>query len=113
MNWRGALALLAAAELCGCASLPAGSDGLGLDQRRALLDSIGAWEMRGRLTVDTGDGAFQGSFISRSPRPHVPVAPANANPAPKKAARARNHGLTRSPRPTPAPGSASARRPRG
>ena len=62
MNWRGALALLAAAELCGCASLPAGSDGLGLDQRRALLDSIGAWEMRGRLTVDTGDGAFQGSF---------------------------------------------------
>ncbi len=62
MNWRGALALLAAAELCGCASLPVGSDGLGLDQRRALLDSVGAWEMHGRLTVDTGEGGFQGSF---------------------------------------------------
>ena len=62
MTWRSALAILAAAALCGCASLPVGSDGLGLDQRRAALDSIGAWEMRGRLTVDTGDGGFQGSF---------------------------------------------------
>ncbi len=62
MNWRGALALLAAAELCACASLPVGSDGLGLDQRRAALDSVGTWEMHGRLAVDTGDGGFQGSF---------------------------------------------------
>ena len=62
MNWRGALALLAAAELCACASLPVGSDGLGLDQRRAALDSVGTWEMQGRLAVDTGEGGFQGSF---------------------------------------------------
>ncbi len=27
-----------------------------------MLQSVRAWEMRGRLTVDTGDRAFQGSF---------------------------------------------------
>ena len=45
-----------------CATLPVGSDGLGLEQRRAQLDSVGTWEMRGRLAVDTGERGFQGSF---------------------------------------------------
>ena len=55
-------ALLAAALLGGCATLPTGTDGLNLEQRRELLQAVGAWEMRGRLTVDTGERSFQGSF---------------------------------------------------
>ena len=48
--------------LGGCASLPTGTDGLSLAQRREKLESVAAWEMRGRLVVDTGERAFQGSF---------------------------------------------------
>jgi outer membrane lipoprotein LolB len=62
MTWRAAQALLAAATLGGCASLPTGTDGLGVAQRRELLEAVPAWEMRGRLVVDTGERAFQGSF---------------------------------------------------
>jgi outer membrane lipoprotein LolB len=62
MSWRAATALLAAAALGACATLRTGTDGLGLAERRNTLESIGAWEMRGRLTVDTGEGGFQGSF---------------------------------------------------
>jgi outer membrane lipoprotein LolB len=62
MRWRGALALLAAAWLGGCASLPTGTDGLSLVQRRAMLESVAAWEMRGRVVIDTGDRAVQGRF---------------------------------------------------
>jgi outer membrane lipoprotein LolB len=60
---RGFLApLLAAAALTACANLPVGSDGLGYEQRRAQLESVTSWEMRGRLAVATGDRSFQGSF---------------------------------------------------
>jgi outer membrane lipoprotein LolB len=62
MSGRVAPALLAAALLGGCASLPTGTDGLSLAQRRELLESVQDWDMRGRLTVDTGERAFQGSF---------------------------------------------------
>jgi outer membrane lipoprotein LolB len=55
-------ALLAAALLGGCATLPTGTDGLNLEQRRERLQSVDAWEMRGRLSVDTGERSFQGSF---------------------------------------------------
>ena len=55
-------ALLAAALLGGCAHLPTGSDGRNLDQRRGILEAVSAWEMRGRLTVDTGERAVQGRF---------------------------------------------------
>ena len=55
-------ALLAAALLGGCVSLRTGTDGLNLEQRRERLQSVDAWEMRGRLTVDTGERSFQGSF---------------------------------------------------
>jgi len=54
--------LLAAALLGGCATLRTGTDGLNLEQRRERLQSVEAWEMRGRLTVDTGERSFQGSF---------------------------------------------------
>lgn len=62
MTLRGVPALLAAALLGGCASLPVGTDGLSLAERRGALEAVGAWEMRGRMTVDTGERAFQGSF---------------------------------------------------
>jgi outer membrane lipoprotein LolB len=62
MTRRAALAVLAAVMLGGCASLPTGTDGLSLAQRRERLESVTAWEMRGRLVVDTGERAFQGSF---------------------------------------------------
>ena len=62
MTRRAACAVVAAAALGGCATLPTGTDGLSLAQRREALQSVGAWEMRGRLTVDTGERGFQGSF---------------------------------------------------
>ena len=62
MSWRASSALLALGVLGGCAHLPTGSDGRNLDQRRETLEAISAWEMRGRLTVDTGDRAVQGRF---------------------------------------------------
>ena len=62
MTWRPGQALLAAATLGGCASLPTGTDGLGLAQRRERLEAVPAWDMRGRVVVDTGERAFQGSF---------------------------------------------------
>ncbi len=49
--------------LGGCASLPpAIDDGLEFAERRARLEALPAWEMRGRLAVDTGERAFQGRF---------------------------------------------------
>ena len=51
-----------AALLAACAHLPVGDDGLSYEQRRAHLESITAWEMRGRLAVAAGERAFQGSF---------------------------------------------------
>ena len=62
MTLRAASALMAATLLSACASLPTGTDGLSLEQRRTKLESVGAWEMRGRIAVDTGKGGFQGSF---------------------------------------------------
>jgi outer membrane lipoprotein LolB len=55
-------ATLVAAALGACAHLPLGTDGLSFAQRQAQLASVPAWQMRGRLAVDTGDRAFQGSF---------------------------------------------------
>ena len=58
-----AATLLTAAWLLGaCATLPVGTDGLSFEQRRAELEAVESWEMRGRLAIDTGDRAFQGSF---------------------------------------------------
>ena len=55
-------ALLAAAALTACVRLPVGTDGRSLAERRATLDAVATWELRGRLTVDTGDRAVQGRF---------------------------------------------------
>jgi outer membrane lipoprotein LolB len=62
MTARAALALVAAVVLGGCASLPTGSDGRSLAQRQETLGAVHEWQMRGRLVVDTGERAFQGSF---------------------------------------------------
>lgn len=62
---RTATALLAAASLTACATVRVGTDGRGFEERRDVLEAIDSWEMRGRLTVDTGDGAFQGRFTWR------------------------------------------------
>ena len=62
MKLRAVAALLSAAALSACATLPTGTDGLSLDRRRQTLESIDSWEMRGRLTVDTGDRGVQGRF---------------------------------------------------
>jgi outer membrane lipoprotein LolB len=51
-----------AALLSACANMPVGSDGLSFEQRRARLESVAAWEMRGRLAVATAERGFQGSF---------------------------------------------------
>jgi len=55
-------ATLAATLLAACAHLPVGDDGLSYEQRRARLEAVDAWEMHGRLAVQTADGAFQGRF---------------------------------------------------
>lgn len=62
MTWRAACAVAAAALLGACTTLPTGTDGRSFDERRATLESVKSWEMRGRLTVDTGDRAVQGRF---------------------------------------------------
>lgn len=55
-------ALLAVMALAACARLPVGTDGRSLAERRETLESVTSWEMRGRLTIDTGDRAGQLRF---------------------------------------------------
>jgi outer membrane lipoprotein LolB len=62
MKRRAVWAAAAAVALSACATLRTGTDGRDLEQRRDTLESVGTWEMRGRLTVDTGDRAVQGRF---------------------------------------------------
>jgi outer membrane lipoprotein LolB len=62
MSSRAACAAAAVALLGACTTLPTGTDGRNLEQRREAFAAFGAWDMRGRLTVDTGDRGFQGSF---------------------------------------------------
>ena len=60
---RRCLALIAACALVqGCANLPLGNDGLSQEERRLRLEAVDHWQVRGRLAVDTGERAFQGSF---------------------------------------------------
>jgi outer membrane lipoprotein LolB len=62
MNGRAGLALLALSVLGGCATLQTGTDGRSLTERRDALESVASWELRGRVTIDTGDRAVQGRF---------------------------------------------------
>jgi outer membrane lipoprotein LolB len=60
MRWL--LPAAAALLLSACANLPVGTDGLSFDRRQATLENAQPWSMRGRLAVNTGERAFQGSF---------------------------------------------------
>ena len=51
---RWLLPAIAVLLLPACAHLPVGTDGLSYDARRAALTGVDAWDMRGRLAVDTG-----------------------------------------------------------
>ena len=53
---------LLAAGLCGCAHVPVGQDDLSYPERQSYLQQLDGWDMRGRIAVDTGEQAFQGSF---------------------------------------------------
>lgn len=61
----GRVALLAVVLIAaGCAHVEREPrrDGLSFDERRQQLMALPAWQMRGRLAVNTGERAFQGSF---------------------------------------------------
>ncbi len=53
---------LLAAGLGGCAHVPVGQDDFSYPERQSFLQQLNGWDMRGRIAVDTGDQAFQGSF---------------------------------------------------
>jgi outer membrane lipoprotein LolB len=51
-----------AALIGGCAHAPVGGDGMSYAERRTRLATVQDWGMRGRLAVNNGERAFQGSF---------------------------------------------------
>jgi outer membrane lipoprotein LolB len=51
-----------AAGLCGCVHVPVGQDDLSYPERQSYLQQLDGWDMRGRIAVDMGEQAFQGSF---------------------------------------------------
>jgi len=60
---RAAAFLLALAFVAaGCAHAPPATDGLDMAARRARLESLPGWDMRGRLAIDTGERAYQARF---------------------------------------------------
>lgn len=59
---RARLTLFCVAFAVGCAHVPPASDGLNFEQRRARLESLAGWEMRGRLAIDTGERGYQARF---------------------------------------------------
>ena len=50
------------ASLAGCTYTPIQEDGFSYVERHTQLETISAWEMNGRIMVDTGERAFQGRF---------------------------------------------------
>ncbi|HEX5420846.1 MAG TPA: lipoprotein insertase outer membrane protein LolB [Gammaproteobacteria bacterium] len=58
------LTLAAALLGAGCAHVPVKPphDGLSFAQRRARLEAVSTWRLRGRLAVSTGKQGFQGSY---------------------------------------------------
>lgn len=51
-----------ALALGACAHVPPADDGLELEARHARLERVAAWEMRGRLAVETADDAHLARF---------------------------------------------------
>jgi len=50
------------AGLIGCAHTPSGVDEFSFPERQSYLQQLDGWSLRGRLAVNTGEQAFQGSF---------------------------------------------------
>jgi outer membrane lipoprotein LolB len=65
------ITLAAAMLLAACAHLPVEGDGFTLAERRAQLDKLAGWDMRGRLAVSTAEDGFSGSFQWRKRDDHV------------------------------------------
>lgn len=55
-------AMTLAASLWGCTSLTTQTDGLTYAQRMERIASVTDWDLRGRISVDTGEDAYQGRF---------------------------------------------------
>ncbi len=51
-----------AALFSGCAHTPPIEDPYTYTERRSFLESLGGWDLSGRIAVDTGERAFQGRF---------------------------------------------------
>lgn len=62
MRSAAAAALTVTAVLWGCATLQPGDDAMTYAQRRDFLTTLDAWDVRGRIAIDTGEEAFQGRF---------------------------------------------------
>lgn len=48
--------------LGGCAHVPPADDGLGFEARRAALEAVPAWRMRGRIAIEAGDEGRMARF---------------------------------------------------
>jgi outer membrane biogenesis lipoprotein LolB len=59
---KGGVLLAAALAVAGCAHVPVSTDGLDPAARRARSEALRGWDMRGRLAIDTGEGASQARF---------------------------------------------------
>ena len=51
-----------AAGLSGCAHVPVDQDDFSYPERQSYLQQLDGWDMRGRIAIDTGEQAFQGTF---------------------------------------------------
>ena len=49
----------------GCATLTTETDGLDAEARQQRIAKVTSWDLRGRISVDTGEDAFQGRFTWR------------------------------------------------
>jgi outer membrane lipoprotein LolB len=66
---RGASLVAALGALAACAHAPPAADGLDVAERRDRVDALPGWDMRGRITIDTGERAVQARFRWREQQP--------------------------------------------
>ena len=54
--------VVALSTLAGCAHAPPAADGLDVAGRRDRLAALPGWDLRGRISIDTGERAYQARF---------------------------------------------------